>query len=205
MSIGWLKISSDTTSIFSIYIFSIALRYNKTKLHCIRNVIYQVAWCSMWQSWIQTSGLSSIIEGCNRNPFGRRLTEVSIYEADYDAGIFDSSLGVGFNPLGNLFITFVMRGFFFFLCCLSCPKAAEMWEMDLQSKREEKLEFEWMMELVWEIKRKQETKSERWQGGKQCNCQFISICPLGSVFLYCIKKNRKPSPVAIHYHNPIPH
>lgn len=176
MSIGWLKIPSDTTSIFSIYIFSVAFRYNPSELYSIRNVC-------MWQSWIQTSGLSSIIEGWNRNPFGRRLTEVSIYEADYDARIFGSSLGVGFNPLGNLFITFVMRGFFF-LCCLSCPKAVEMWEMDLQSKREEKWEFEWMMELVWEIKKKQETKRERWQGGKHFNCQFISICPLGSVFFY---------------------
>lgn len=44
----------------------------------------------------------------------RRLIAASIHEADYDAGIFGSSSGVGFNPLGNLFITFVIRRFFFF-------------------------------------------------------------------------------------------
>lgn len=43
----------------------------------------------------------------------RRLIAASIHEADYDAGIFGSSSGVGFNPLGNLFITFVIRRFFF--------------------------------------------------------------------------------------------
>lgn len=37
----------------------------------------------------------------------------SIHKADYGAGIFGPSFGVGFNPLGNLFITFIMEGFFF--------------------------------------------------------------------------------------------
>lgn len=43
----------------------------------------------------------------------RRPIAASRHGADYDAGIFGSSFGVGFNPLGNLFITLVMRGFFF--------------------------------------------------------------------------------------------
>lgn len=87
-------------------------------------------------------GLSSITEGCNGNTLDRQPTVASIHQADYDAGIFRFSIGVGFNPFGNRFITFIMEGFNFFFAVLV-----------LQPKREEKGEFERTRELVREMEK----------------------------------------------------
>lgn len=88
----------------------------------------------------------------NRNTLDRRLIAASIHETDYDAGIFGSSFAVGFNPLGNLFITFVIGGIFSAVSVVLKQQNARDGFTEPEGGRGRVWMKEWKRELVREIK-----------------------------------------------------